>query len=240
MLLLVLPVAVVAGSVAALAGFGIGSILTPLLAIEYGARVAVVLVALPHAASTALRLWMLRRDVDRAVLLTFGTASAAGGLAGALLQGTVGSQTLGVLLGALLILASISGLTGVTGRLRIASSPLAIGAGILSGGFGGLVGNQGGIRSAALLHFPLSRTALVATATGVAMAVDLARIPVYLAVSGGEIAAHPGVVLLAAAGVLVGTLLGAPLLRRMPEAVFRRLLFVFLGVLGVALVIGQS
>jgi hypothetical protein len=239
-LLLLAPVAVVAGGVAALAGFGIGSILTPLLAIEYGARTAVLLVALPHAAATALRLWMLRRDVDRAVFLTFGAASAAGGLSGALLQGVLGSQALGVLLGTLLVLAAVSGLTGISVRLRISSAPLAVAAGVLSGGFGGLVGNQGGIRSAALLHFPLSRTALVATATGVAMAVDLARIPVYLAVNGGEIAARPGVVLLAAIGVLVGTLLGAPLLRRMPETLFRRLLFVLVGVLGVALLIGQS
>lgn len=238
--LLVLPIAAVAGAVAALAGFGIGSILTPLLAIEHGARIAVLLVALPHAAATALRLWMLRGDVDRTVLLTFGAASAAGGLSGALLQGSVGSRTLGVLLGGLLVLAGVSGLTGITGRLRISSTRLAVVAGILSGMFGGLVGNQGGIRSAALLHFRLSRTALVATATGVAMAVDLARIPVYLAVGGEEIAARPGVVLLAGIGVLAGTLLGAPLLRRMPEVLFRRLLFVLVGILGVALLIGQS
>ena len=238
--ILALPAAVLAGAVAALAGFGIGSILTPLLALEYGAHVAVLLVALPHAAATALRLWMLRAEVERRVLLTFGSASAAGGLSGALLQGTLGSRGLGILLGALLVLAGGSGLTGISSRLRIRSGPLAVGAGFLSGGFGGLVGNQGGIRSAALVHFNLSRTALVATATGVAMAVDLARIPVYLALSGSEIAARPGLVLLLAAGVLAGTLLGAPLLRRMPEALFRRLLFGLLVILGVALVIGQS
>jgi uncharacterized protein len=232
--------AVVAGGVAAVAGFGIGSILTPFLAIEHGTRVAVLLVALPHAAATALRLWMLRADVDRRVLLTFGAASAAGGLSGALLQTALGSRVLGVVLGILLIVAGAAGLSGVSARLRVRGAPLATAVGVLSGGFGGLVGNQGGIRSAALLHFDLSRTALVATATGVAMAVDLARIPVYLAVSGEEIVSRPGTVLLLAAGVLLGTVLGAPLLRRMPELLFRRLLFALLVLLGVGMVIGQA
>jgi uncharacterized protein len=232
--------AVVAGGVAAIAGFGIGSVLTPFLAIDFGTRVAVLLVALPHATATALRLWMLRADVDRRVLLTFGAASAAGGLCGALLQSALGSGVLGLLLGMLLIVAGVAGVTGVSARVRVRSAALATAIGVLSGGFGGLVGNQGGIRSAALLHFDLSRTALVATATGVAMAVDLARIPVYLAVSGEEIVSRPGTVLLLTAGVLVGTVVGAPLLRRMPELLFRRLLFALIFLLGVGMVIGQA
>ena len=54
---------------AAIAGFGIGSLMTPLLAIEFGTKTAVLLVAIPHATATALRLWLLRADVDRRVLL---------------------------------------------------------------------------------------------------------------------------------------------------------------------------
>jgi uncharacterized membrane protein YfcA len=82
-LVLLLPVAIFAGGVAAIAGFGIGSLMTPLLAIEFGTRTAVLLVAIPHAAATGLRLWLLRTDADRRVLLTFGTASFLGGLVGA-------------------------------------------------------------------------------------------------------------------------------------------------------------
>ena len=52
-------------------------------------------------------------------------------------------------------------------------------AGVLSGFFGGLVGNQGGIRSAALLSFDMQKEAIVATATAVALIVDGARMPVY-------------------------------------------------------------
>ena len=77
--------AVLAGAVAALAGFGIGSLLTPALAISLGVQTAVVVVSIPHMITTGYRFWLLRRDVNRHVLLTFGVASAIGGLAGAVI-----------------------------------------------------------------------------------------------------------------------------------------------------------
>ena len=177
-------VAVVAGGVAAVAGFGIGSLLTPLFALRLGLKLAVACVAVPHFLGTLLRFGLMRRDINGQVLLTFGLASAAGGLAGALLQAHFSSRLLTVLFGSLLVLAGLGELAGQ--RLRIRQRPLAIGAGILSGAFGGLVGNQGGIRSAALLNFDLSRQAFVATATAVGLFVDGARLPVYLATRGRD------------------------------------------------------
>jgi uncharacterized protein len=174
---LVLLVAVLAGAVASIAGFGIGSLLTPLLAWQIGTRLAVAAVSLPHLAGTALRFWRLREHIDRRVLLSFGLASAAAGLLGALLHAHAGSPALAVVLGALLVLAGALGLTGLAERLRL-RGPWAWAAGAGSGAFGGLVGNQGGIRSAALLGFNLPREAFVATATAIALAVDAVRLPV--------------------------------------------------------------
>jgi hypothetical protein len=238
LLILLVPAAVLAGGVAAVSGFGIGSLLTPLLAIGFGTKTAVLLVSLPHAAATGLRFWIMRRAVDRGVLLTFGAASAVGGIAGALLHGAFGSRVLELILGALLVFAGVSGLTGLSGRLTIRSGPLAVAAGLVSAGFGGLVGNQGGIRSAALLHFGLSRTAMVATATGIGLVVDLARIPIYVATGGAEMAAHWEFVAVAAVGAIVGTLVGAPVLHRVPELLFRRIVFGLVALLGVSLLIG--
>ena len=238
LLAVTLGAALVAGGIAAIAGFGIGSLLTPLLALSYGTKIAVVLVALPHFAATLLRAWMLRDAIDRRVLVTFGAASAAGGLAGALLHNAAATTALSMVLGLLLLFAGVTGATGLSGRFRIESARWAIAAGMLSGGFGGLVGNQGGIRSAALLHFPMSGRAVVATATAIGLIVDLARIPVYLAAGANEIAAHWPVVVVAAIGVLAGTLIGGPILRRLPEPVFRRAVFGLIAVLGLALVIG--
>src|SRR5947209_6049250 len=81
----VFAVAVAAGAVGAVAGFGVGSLLTPLLIPHVGIKLAVAVVAFPHLAGTALRMWLLRRHVDWPVLRSFGVPSAAGGLLGAVL-----------------------------------------------------------------------------------------------------------------------------------------------------------
>jgi len=46
--ILVALAATVAGGIASIAGFGIGSILTPLLAAAYGTKLAVAVVSVPH------------------------------------------------------------------------------------------------------------------------------------------------------------------------------------------------
>lgn len=224
-------VAVLAGAVASVAGFGIGSLLTPTLAPLLGTRLAVVAVALPHAAGTALRLWRLRRHLDRAVLRGFGLASAAGGLAGALLHGAVSSPALSLVFGLLLLLSGAAGFTRWPERLHLHGGA-AVAAGALSGLFGGMVGNQGGIRTAALLAFPLPREAFVATATATALLVDAARLPVYLWTSGADLARLGPLLAVLTAGVLLGTIAGEGVLRRLPEPVFRRTVSALLLLLG--------
>ena len=226
---------VVAGAVAAIAGFGIGSLLTPALAVSLGTKAAVAVVAVPHAVATAVRMWGLRSAVDRRVLVRFGLASAVGGLAGALLHGAFANPLLTVVLGVLLILSGLSELTAWGGRLRLPEEWL-VAAGALSGLFGGLVGNQGGIRSAALLRFELSGERLVATATATALLVDAARLPVYVGTSGREMVASWPVLVVLTLAVVVGTLAGVPVLRRLPESTFRRAVAVLLVVLGAGVV----
>jgi uncharacterized membrane protein YfcA len=226
--------AVIAGGVAAIAGFGIGSLLTPALGASIGIGAAVAVVAVPHALATATRLWALRDAIDVRILRTFGLASAAGGLGGAALQGFLASPLLSVVLGGLLILAGALELTGLNRRLSL-SGGLATVAGLAAGAFGGLVGNQGGIRSAALLQAGLSPRALVATATATAILVDAARVPVYLVTSADALAANARLVVILAAGVLIGTAVGAPVLRRLPEWLFRRILALTLLLLGALL-----
>jgi uncharacterized protein len=231
---LVLLVAVLAGAVASIAGFGIGSLLTPLLAWQMGTRLAVAAVSIPHLAGTALRFWRLRGHIERRVLLSFGLASAAGGLLGALLHAHAGSPALAVVLGALLMFAGAMGLTGLAERLRL-RGPWAWAAGAASGAFGGLVGNQGGIRSAALLGFNLPREAFVATATAIALVVDAVRMPVYFVVHAEELAGAWPVIAVATAGVVLGTLAGEGVLRRIPEPVFRRVVAAVILALGVVM-----
>ena len=231
-----LVAAVVAGGIAAVSGFGIGSLLTPLLAVRYGTKLAVAMVSVPHLVGTTARFLGLRQQVDRRVFVHFGILSAVGGLVGALLNARAGGPALTIVFGCLLVFAAVSGLTGVVDRMRF-SRPVAWVAGALSGFFGGLVGNQGGIRSAALLGFAIRKEALVATATAIALIVDGARMPVYVAVEGrGMLGAWP-LLAVTITGVLLGTFWGVRVLRRIEERTFRKLLYSLILALGVYMLV---
>jgi len=232
--LFVFVTAAVAASIASVTGFGIGSLLTPTLGVVTGTRVAVAAVAIPHFIGTAIRFWMLRASVDRQVLVRFGIASAAGGLTGALLHARLGSPWLNLVFGSLLIFVAISEFSGLARRMRFHGA-VSLAAGALSGLLGGLVGNQGGIRSAALLGFEMPKQAFVATATAVGLVVDLVRLPVYLATDGPDVAQVWPLIAFATAGVVVGTLFGGRLLRRIPESRFRSIVAVILAALGVSM-----
>ncbi|MDQ3068186.1 MAG: sulfite exporter TauE/SafE family protein [Acidobacteriota bacterium] len=229
-------VAVAAGALASIVGFGIGSLLTPVLAVSLGTKVAVAAVSIPHLAGTALRFAMVRGDVDRRVFWTFGLTSAAGGLTGALLHARLGGPYLSLIFGLLLIFVAISELTGLARRMRF-DGPAAWIAGALSGVLGGLVGNQGGIRSGALFGFHLQRDAFVATATAVGLMVDFARMPVYFVTQRDEVMAAWPIVAIATGGVLIGTLIGRRILSRVPERRFHVIVAAVLAVLGSVMVL---
>lgn len=218
------------GAVASIAGFGIGSIITPLMAAEVGMKLAVAAVAIPHVVGTAVRLVLLRAALDRRILMTFGLASTIGGLTGAILHAWVGGRLLTIILASLLI---FSGGTGVLGIVFRFSRRTAYVAGVLSGVLGGLVGNQGGIRAGAMMGFDVRKEAFVATSTAVALIVDGARVPVYLLTEGQALLEIWPLVATATGAVIVGTVAGRLLLRRLNEILFRRVVSALIIALGV-------
>ena len=224
--------ALLAGGIASIAGFGIGSVLTPTLSLWLDAKLAVAAISIPHLIGTALRFWLLKGQVDRRVLWSFGIASAAGGVAGALLNAVFTGAALLTLLAVLLLFVAAGELTGFSRRFEF-RGPAAWIAGALSGALGGLVGNQGGLRSAALLGFRMDRDTFVATATAIGLIVDAARMPVYFVVYKGDLGTILTPIAVATVGVVLGTVAGGRILRRIPEIYFRRVVAVFLAALGV-------
>jgi len=235
-LLGVFILAVLSGGTASVAGFGIGSLLTPLLAATFGTATAVAAVAIPHAAATALRCWRLRANIDWSVLRGFGLLSAAGGLVGALLYTRFSNDALTLTLGLLLLSTALATLVDLPSRVRV--TRLVVGVlGLLSGLFGGLAGNQGGLRAAAMLSLSLSPVRYVATATATAMLVDIVRTPIYVWRAGGVLATLVLPLSVATAGVLIGTVLGERILLGLSMRQFRYAIAVLIGLLGLWLVV---
>jgi uncharacterized membrane protein YfcA len=97
---------------------------------------------------------------------------------------------------------------------------------------GGMVGNQGGIRSAAMLTFDLSKESFVGTATAIGVIVDLARLPVYIASEANELLALWPCIVIGSVGTLVGTFLGTKLLHHIPQKTFKRIVATIILILG--------
>ena len=233
--ILIAALAIAAGAIAAVSGFGIGSLLTPALAVQTGTKLAVAAITIPHCIGSAQRFWILRDRVDRNVLLGFGAASAIGGLAGALAHVWISSRALAVVFGLIVAIAGVSELTRWVQRVRWGRSAAWV-AGALSGALGGLVGNQGGIRTAAMLGFDVPKESFVATSAAIALVVDGARLPVYVATQWRDIAALWPILLLLTVAVVIGTLLGTRLLTRLPQQTFRQIIGALLVVLGLYMV----
>jgi len=232
----VFGVAVLSGATASLVGFGIGSMLTPLLALHVGTELAVAAVAIPHAVATALRCWRLRREIDWQVLKGFGILSSIGGLAGAFAYSQLDAVVLTRVLGGLLVLTAVAQLAGLATRWHPRGALVGV-VGFASGFFGGIAGNQGGLRAAALTAFRLSPLAFVATSTATGLLVDTARAPIYLYTAGAELRSLWIPIAMATAGVLVGTILGERILLGMPRDRFARLVAVAIGILGLWLLL---
>jgi len=230
-------VSILAGGIASIAGFGIGSLITPLLAIKVGTGLAVAAVSIAHFLGTAFRFWKWKDYVNKKVLFSFGVTSAIGGLIGALFHNVFANNILTIIFGCLLVFAGFSGLTGLSAKLRF-SGPAAWIAGALSGLFGGLVGNQGGIRSAAMFGFDLKGKEFIATATGIALAVDIARMPVYLVTQGREILSIWPLILIASIGVLIGTEFGIWVFGKIPERLFKKIVSGMILLIGIFVLFG--
>ena len=234
--ILLFVVGVIAGGIASVAGFGIGSFLTPVVALKAGFGPAIAAVSVVHMVGSLVRFLFLKASVNKKVLFTFGLVSALGGVVGALLRAQLGNAELSIAFGGLMILAGVMYAFHVSDKIKV-SGMLAWPMGVTSGFFGGLVGNQGGLRAAALTTFRLKKTEFVATATAIALIVDIFRVPVYLVASGHTILMMGSEIGWMGGGVVVGTLLGAPILRKISDRYFTIVVSAILMIVGLLLIL---
>ena len=219
-----------------MSGFGLGTLLTPLFILFYDIKIAVLLVAVVHFSNNLFKLGLFFRHLDRAVLKRFGVLSIVGAFIGSFLQAWLHSETLKIGLGILLIiLGAVEFLPPhLSWRIPKKLDPLG---GLFSGLLGGVLGNQGAVRSAYLLNYGLSKEAFIATATVIACLIDVTRIPIYLLHYYGEVANAWPYLLATILSAFLGTLIGKWLLEIITIGAFRRVVAGSVAVLGIAMAV---
>ena len=196
------------------AGFGLSTILTPLVLLLMGPHEAVAVVAVVHGAHNAGKFAALRESVDFEAFRRYGVWLVLGAILGAALQNEVPQKPLLALIGAFLVsLPLLSMSEGWTGY-RIPEANDSLG-GFGSGFMGGLTGHQGALRAMFLTRRLPDKMTYAATASVLALCVDLSRVPVYLLFRYDEMSQHAALTLVLVISALIGVRVGKAWLERL-------------------------
>ena len=220
-----------------LTGFGLGTIMTPILTYVYDVKIAVLLVAIVHFLNNLFKVILFRKDISLPILKRFGALSIIGAFIGSMAQIYIYSGSLKIFLGVVLVFL---GLKEVLPQLENWKIPqkLDVVGGFLSGLLGGLVGNQGAIRSAYLLNYSVSKETFIVSAASIACMVDAARIPIYLYSYHSALAPQIIPLIKVTALVFLGTLVGKKLLPHISLERFKKFVAAMVVLLGISLIAG--
>jgi uncharacterized membrane protein YfcA len=192
--LVVIVGALAACALALFSGFGLGTILTPAFALFFPVVTAVAMTAVVHLANNLLRIGLVGRHADWAVVKRFGVPAALGAIMGATLLSKLSTmapwhayELMGRVheitpakasIGTVIAVFALLELSPAFARMAFSPRWLPVG-GLISGFFGGLSGNQGALRSAFLVKAGLSKKSYVGTSAVCTVVVDTFRLAVY-------------------------------------------------------------
>ena len=235
-------------------GFGLGTLLLPVMAVFFPIDTAIALTAVVHCLNNLFKFALLGRHADKGTVARFGLPAILAALLGARmllwlshLQPLLAHQLLGhqlqvmpvkLVVACLMVFFALFELLPRWANISVGKQYLPLG-GLLSGFFGGLSGHQGALRSVFLLKAGLSKETFIATGVVISLLVDIPRIAIYstnlplLQTSGG--------LPLVAAAVLAafsGAFVGNRLLRQVTLRAMQILVALMLLMISVALALG--
>lgn len=212
-------------------GFGLGTLLMPVVAIFFPVDIAIGITAVVHLANNLFKLGLIGLAADRSIVLRFGIPAIAASFIGALVLQWLAvmsplfeyslfgdlRQVLPVklIIGMLIMVFVYAELAKSFATISLDKKLLPVG-GLISGFFGGLSGNQGAMRSMFLIKAGLGKEQFIATGVVIAVMVDVSRISVY----GWDAAASRSaidwtLVLIATLFAFAGAFIGKRLLQKM-------------------------
>ena len=175
-------------------GFGLGTLLMPVVAIFFPPAIAVAITTVVHFANNILKFFLVAKSADIKTLLHFGVPAVLFAFLGAYLLGSLSNMgtlyeyalfgktffitPLKLCIGFLILFFVLLESLPFFSQMALDKKWLPFG-GALSGFFGGLSGNQGAFRSMFLLKAGLSKEQFVATGVVLAVMVDSARMIIY-------------------------------------------------------------
>ena len=236
-------------------GFGLGTILTPVMMIFFPTEIAIAFTGLVHFSNNIFKFFLVGKNIDKKVLIRFGLPSVIAALIGSYLLVLIDDNIVifsyyffdkkidvilvKFLISILLIIFAIIDLIPQIKDLHFDKKYLPVG-GFLSGFFGGLSGNQGALRrSAFLVKHGLEKSIFVATTVAISSLVDITRLSVYstnfLNLNYSD---FYQIGLFSVVSAVAGSFIGNKLLKKVTIEQIKKIVALLLILLGVSLLIG--
>jgi uncharacterized membrane protein YfcA len=225
-----------ASIIGTLAGFGISTIMVPVLLIVLPLPQTLLLVGIVHWFNDIWKILLFREGIRWKLFLAFGLPGILASFIGSSLSLRISREILSRALGIFLIAYVLFIIFNRTFKLSQKLS-VAVSSGALTGFFAGIFGIGGEINAVALSVFNLEKAVYVATAGAISLMIDSTRIVTYI--SGGirlEPALLAGFLIFIPAS-LVGAILGKKGVEKIPQEKFRNFVAVFIFLLGLKLVL---
>jgi uncharacterized membrane protein YfcA len=235
--------AFLAGGLTLFSGFGLGTLLMPVVALFLPVEAAIAVTAIVHLVNNLAKLALVGRFAKNDIVFRFGVPALLASMGGALvLQQLSGFSPLTryewlgrqfeILPVKAVIAALLVAFLYMEARLPEHEWPfderyLPLG-GLLSGFFGGLSGHQGAFRSMYLVNAGLTKEQFLGTGVVIACLVDFARLAVYGVWSLTTAHASLSLMMAVTGSALAGTIAATRLMHAVAMKVIRALISVLL------------
>jgi len=247
-------VAFMASALTLFSGFGLGTLLMPVVAIFFPINIAIGITAIVHLANNLFKVVLVGKHSNLNVLLRFGLPAVMFAFLGAILLGFLSTisplyeyvafnqpmqiSVVKLIVGLLILCFVALELSPKFSAVQIDQKYLPFG-GMVSGFFGGLSGHQGAFRSMFLIKSGLSKEAYVATGVMLAVMVDVARLSIYgLQVSANFVEIQWRLVITATISAFLGAYVGAKLLKKITINTIRLIISILLITIAFGLIFG--
>ncbi len=235
-IVLIVLVVVIASSIGTLTGFGTSTIMVPIMLSFYPVTQTLLFVGIIHWFGNLWKLVLFRKGFQWKLILSFGIPGIAATYLGASLVFDISTALLSRILGSFLIIYVIYLFAKSSFKIKQSLLAGACG-GALSGFFAGLFGIGGAIRGLFLTSFDLPKAVYIATAGAIALTIDTTRLATYIK----NDARLPQLLLWGLLIFIPASFLGARIAKsavdKIPQEHFRKVVAVFLLLMGIKLLI---
>ena len=218
-----------------MAGFGSSTLVLPLALLFFDFKSALVIVALLHIFGNVGRVAFFRHGLDKRLIILFGIPSVICAVIGASLVNYISQDVLRFILGIFLLL--FAGVSLIKPALQFPPTKTsALVGGGASGFIAGLIGTGGALRGSFLTAFNLDKNVYIATSAIIAIAVDITRLPIYLA--GGFLdAKYYWYIPILFAVAIVGSFIGKLIMNIISQHTFRVVVLSAIGIIGMKFIL---